>query len=266
MLMKLLKYEYRATARFLLPLFLGVLFVIMLNAVLLRIGQLIPNAADGSAYTAVNVILSILSILGFWAILVISFISGIQRFYTMLGTRGYLMFSLPVTANQLIASKLICSVSWFIAALLLGNVFFRMLVMPVQDDPVITSLSAESWLIVFFICLDLLIMLCTAFLYFYFCIALGGQWPQNRLLATVICYFVLTFVIQILAVLSMVALVFVSLTTPDTAAATSSFITSLSPEQTAILIMLGITLFFVFVSVILWLLIRYLLTKKLNLA
>lgn len=266
MLIKLLKYEYRATAKLLLPLYLGVLFVIMLNAILLRISHGIPALAGSSLYSTITIILGIISLLGFWATLVISFISGVQRFYGLLGTRGYLMFSLPVTVDQLIASKLICSVSWFIAALLLGNVFFRMLAMSVPDDQVITSLTAESWPIVVFLCIDLLIMLCAAFLYFYFCIALGGQWPQNRLLATVVCYFVLSFVVQIAAVLSMVALVFVSVAIPSPAVTTASSTIMLSPYQSAILIMSCIALFFIGASVILWLLIRYFLTKKLNLA
>lgn len=266
MLIKLLKYEYRATAKLLLPLFLGVLFVIMLNTVLLRVGQLIPNASDGSAYTAVTVILSILSILGFWAVLVVSFISGIQRFYTMLGTQGYLMFSLPVTANQLIASKLICSVSWMIAAILLGNVFFRMLALPANEGELVVSSSADAWLTIFCLCLSFLVMICAAFLYFYFCIALGGQWPQNRLLATVITYFGVTLAVQIVAALGMVALVFVSFAMPDISTTTSSFLVELTPEQSAALFILGITLFFFIACVILWILIRYLLTKKLNLA
>ena len=133
MLTKLLKYEYRATARFLLPLYLGVLFLIMLNVIFMRLGNSFAAFSGTPLYTAGIAILTVLCVLGFWAIFVISLVIAVQRFYGLLGMRGYLMFSLPVTADQLIASKLICSVSWFFAALLLGNVFFRMLDLPVTD-------------------------------------------------------------------------------------------------------------------------------------
>lgn len=186
MLTKLLKYEYRATARFLLPLYLGVLFLIMLNVIFMRLGNSFAALSGTSLYTAGIAILTVLCVLGFWAIFVISLVIAVQRFYGLLGMRGYLMFSLPVTADQLIASKLICSVSWFFAALLLGNVFFRMLDLPVTAGDMIIAPTFESWFSFFLLCVALLAMLCCAFLFFYFCIALGGQWPQNRLLATVV--------------------------------------------------------------------------------
>lgn len=55
MLSKLLKYEYRATAKILLPLYLGVLFVIMLNVLVFRIGTLYPVLGSGTPYTVIQV-------------------------------------------------------------------------------------------------------------------------------------------------------------------------------------------------------------------
>lgn len=268
MLTKLLKYEYRATARFLLPLYLGVLFLIMLNVLFMRLGNFIAAFSESFLYTAGTAVLTVICVLGFWAIFVISLVMAVQRFYGLLGVRGYLMFSLPVTADQLIASKLICSVSWFFAALLLGNVFFRMLSLTIAEGDIIIAPNAESWLSFFLLCIALLAMLCCAFLFFYFCIALGGQWPQNRLLATVICYFVITFVLQILMMVIMFSIGCIAFLLPDQTMvnASTTFFSQLTSEQIVNLFTLFFILLFVAGDVILWLLTRHYLTKKLNLA
>ena len=268
MLTKLLKYEYRATARFLLPLYLGVLFLIMLNVLFMRLGSSVAAFSGTSLYTAGTAILTVICVLGFWAIFVISLVISVQRFYGLLGMRGYLMFSLPVTANQLIASKLICSVSWFFAALLLGNVFFRMLSLSTTEGDIIIAPNAESGLSFFLLCVALLTMLCCVFLFFYFCIALGGQWPQNRLLATIVCYFVITFALQLLMTVIMFAIAFLLSSVPDQSAidTASGFFSHLTDGQIINLFILFFTLLFAAGGAILWLLTRHYLTKKLNLA
>lgn len=267
MLSKLLKYEYRATARFLLPLYLGVLFVIMVNALFLRIGDFFPVFSSKDTYTLILALLLIVSVLGFFAVVIAGFVMGIQRFYGLLGTRGYLMFSLPVTANQLIASKLICSATWMIGAFLLGCVFLRMTAFPIAEDDLVVVADTSG---VTFFCLSiaLLAMVCCAILFFYFCIALGGQWPQNRLLATILCYFIITIVLQIVLFFAAIVLALVLLQNMDTSAGitTLSFFSSLTPYQAVSVIALCFTLFFVIVSAILWVLTRYFLTRRLNLA
>lgn len=264
MLSKLLKYEYRATARFLLPLYLGVLFVIMVNALFLRMGDFFPAFASGDSYSLILALLLIACVLGFLAVVIAGFVTGIQRFYGLLGTRGYLMFSLPVTANQLIASKLICATSWMIGAFLLGCVFLRMMAFPFGEENLVV-IAPNSGVALFCHCLALLAMLCCSILFFYFCIALGGQWPQNRLIATILCYFVITFVLQIVLFFAMIALALIALNTPA-GVTVSSFFSSLSPYQAISVVACCMTLFFAAACAILWVLTRYYLTKKLNLA
>ena len=45
-----------------------------------------------------------------------------------------------------------------------------------------------------------------AYLYFYLCIGIGAHWPQHRLAASVIVYFVLSFILQVLLLLGLVVL------------------------------------------------------------
>ena len=76
MLRKLLKQEFRATARVMLPLYL-VTFVLVLAALIQAVLRFRSN---------------------------------------LLGDEGYVMFTLPVSTHQLVWAKLITSVVWFLGA------------------------------------------------------------------------------------------------------------------------------------------------------
>lgn len=115
MLRKLLKHEFRATGRIMLPLYL-VLLVTALGS----------NLATRGMFDDLPGILRILRgliIVAFGCaiggVLVMSFVLMIQRFYkNLLQDEGYLMFTLPVSVHQHIWSKLIVSVVWFVATVL----------------------------------------------------------------------------------------------------------------------------------------------------
>lgn len=115
MLRKLIKYEWRSVARQLIPLYLGVLGLALVNhflwmpsfasrsdnALLSMSAALsdalggVPAFAIGMAYFAVCV-----------ALCIVTCILIIQRFYKgLLGEEGYLMFTLPAKTWQLIAAK-----------------------------------------------------------------------------------------------------------------------------------------------------------------
>ena len=120
MLGKLLKYEMKASARTLVPLYIGTLVVAAICSiqVALTFGQ--PNNADvwmsvGTFRTSSNVA-GFLFLLFFGlcvAITVLTIMTVIQRFNTsLIGNEGYLMFTLPVTHAQLLSSKLIGAMLW----------------------------------------------------------------------------------------------------------------------------------------------------------
>lgn len=115
MLRKLLKHEFRATGRVMLPLYL-VLLVTALGS----------NLAGRRMVGSQSDVLSILGVLivtafgiAIFGVLLMSFVLMIQRFYkNLLQDEGYLMFTLPVSVHQHIWSKLIVSVVWFAATIL----------------------------------------------------------------------------------------------------------------------------------------------------
>jgi hypothetical protein len=108
MLGKLMKYEFKATARIFLPLYGALLAVSILNRLFINWEASTPSIIGG-------VLAGMMAV----AIGVVTFILMLQRFNSnLLGSEGYLMFTLPVKADALILSKLLVSAAWFIISFL----------------------------------------------------------------------------------------------------------------------------------------------------
>ncbi len=117
MLGKLIKYEYKATARTFIPIYIALLLVAVINRVF-RMGAI--DVAWG---------ISTLALVGlFIALGVLTIIVIVQRFNkNLLGDEGYLMFTLPVTSVQLIVSKLVISIVWTIISSIVACATFLIL-------------------------------------------------------------------------------------------------------------------------------------------
>lgn len=112
MLRKLLKHEFRATGRIMLPLF-GILLLASVGANLSIRGL---ADSDNTLLRTLGVILIMLFIIAIAAVGIISFVLMINRFYkNLLQDEGYVMMTLPVSIHQQIWSKLIVSTVWFAA-------------------------------------------------------------------------------------------------------------------------------------------------------
>lgn len=107
MLRKLLKYEIKASARKFLPLYGAILFFSLIFNLNM---QFIKN----DTFTGISAI--VLASL-FIALGVITLMTIIGRFKdNLLSDEGYLMFTLPVSAEKLVLSKVLNSVFWLIAS------------------------------------------------------------------------------------------------------------------------------------------------------
>lgn len=111
MLRKLLKHEFRATARIMGPLFLIVLVLALTANLSLRFllngDQFIPNLLGGLLLFAFGT--------GMAALAIMSVVLMVNRFRTnLMGDEGYVMFTLPTSGHQLIWSKIMVSTVWFI--------------------------------------------------------------------------------------------------------------------------------------------------------
>lgn len=133
MLGKLLKFEMKASARTLLPLYIGTLLAALVcgifTATQIRQTNEIQQAViDGTSITLTGSTVSNLdTALGFTMILVFAFcvavtvltiMSVVQRFNNgIAGNEGYLMFTLPVKHETLLASKLLGALLWTLASI-----------------------------------------------------------------------------------------------------------------------------------------------------
>lgn len=111
MLGKLLKQDFRATARIMLPLYAAVPVLGLFTNLITRLCE----NQNGFLIRAIGALMSFVFSLSLIAAVVTTVVLMILRFYRNLMTdEGYLMFTLPVSTTELIFSKLIVSVVWFL--------------------------------------------------------------------------------------------------------------------------------------------------------
>lgn len=211
MLRKLMKHEFRATAKILVPLFAAVIAMLggaqaIFLVIRLSIGrQELPGAHP--LVTGLAVLLCVLSFLALIVLLAVLVVVAVQRFYqNLLGDEGYVMFTLPATPAQQILSKLLVSLIWSLAgltvcALAAGLVLWDLSAVRVANVSAIPDIFRTETgmnLSIFIVGLVIFILLAFAntYLNFYLCIAIGGQWPQNRLLASAAAYLILNMALQ----------------------------------------------------------------------
>lgn len=117
MLKKLLKYEFQATARYFLPLYLLIIVLALLTRLTMSItiesNQLLKNLLVDLP----SVLMAFAYGAGLLSIGLVTLLLVVQRFYSnLLGREGYLMFTLPVTPVKLLWSKLLAALVWGIAS------------------------------------------------------------------------------------------------------------------------------------------------------
>lgn len=208
MLIKLMKHEFRATARIMGPLYL-VLLVTALGANFSARGILSTQYRFLDFLGALLVLAFVAAIIG---VCVICFFLMIQRFYkNLLGDEGYLMFTLPASVHQHVWSKLIVSSAWFIltgVAVILSFVvvgfnisflteFVDVMVRLFQQLTAYYALNGTA------ILLELLLLAfvgCVAFcLQFYAALAVGHGFSSHKMLLSVVFFFAFQFAIQIVS-------------------------------------------------------------------
>ncbi len=208
MLRKLLKHEFRATARIMLPLYL----ILLATA---AGSNLSARWMVGSRLESLSV-LGVLIIMAFGiaiaAVFIVAFIMMIQRFYkNLLQDEGYLMFTLPVSVHQHVWSKLIVSAVWFVATFfaviaaglivaadvsfleeffgLFGEFFRGLRLLKISEAVNGTVILAEFFILVF-------LSLMAFSLQFYAALAAGHSRPNHKMVWSVGCFFGFQAVLQ----------------------------------------------------------------------
>ena len=140
MLTKLLKYEFKATART----YGGIYLALLAAAGLIGFSLRGDRAAAQSHVFEIGVTIYSLLVM---ALVIVTIVTVIQRFTkNLLGREGYLMHTLPVTETQLILSKLLNSMVWVLCSGLVGVVCITVMVsIGVLDAEVLGTLSWDRW-------------------------------------------------------------------------------------------------------------------------
>ena len=148
MLVKLLKYEMKASARTLVPLYIGTLVVALVCSI--QMALFVAENRNGftmrvGSFQTDNMLTWILFLMFFAlciSITVLTVVTVIQRFNTsLIGDEGYLMFTLPVTHTQLLSCKLIGALLWSIIG---GFVMFLSLLL-ISASVLVINVDAIYW-------------------------------------------------------------------------------------------------------------------------
>ena len=125
MLRKLIKYEFRATARVMLPLYL----VTIVLALLTRGASLWLELATADMTMGESILgflaglVAVAFVLALLATFIVAVVLAVFRFRkNLLTDEGYVMFTLPVSPHSLVCSKLIVSTVWFLGAVVIDVV------------------------------------------------------------------------------------------------------------------------------------------------
>lgn len=264
MLTKLLQYEGKTTARVLLPIGGGVAVFSLMTGIMnfLLDRPNMPNLVDG--LRGLVVVVAVLALM--FSIAACIFVN-IQHFYKLLGEQGYLMFSLPVPVWQHIAAKLICAILWGVACvpyLILCSALMSLDFSWVSVIGELFQIDLSQVPTVLLVLLMLLAAAACGFLHIYLCCVVGAQFSQQRLLATIISYFVLGFVDQMAGTVLMVLLV-------NTAAESYTLMTwsqAFFQDGTGFMnmVLVIILALLVLFSALLWAIVQWFMTRRLNLA
>ncbi|MGM9578588.1 MAG: hypothetical protein ACI3VS_04295 [Evtepia sp.] len=215
MLRKLMKHEFRATARLMLPLYLAALVLALLS----RLGDLATQHVPAVGVDILDLLYGIITV-GFAAALiavpVVAFILMIHRFRSnLLADEGYVMFTLPVSTHQLVWSKLLVSLVWFVGAVVVDclavivlaadRAFFRnfreilsnVLNNLTQPDQALLGHAVGYTAEFILLCLVGCILCC---LIFYAPLAIGHSFDRRKMLLSVVFFFVIQVAMEIITV------------------------------------------------------------------
>ncbi|WP_026478661.1 hypothetical protein [Alkaliphilus transvaalensis] len=262
MLNKLLRWEFKATARLLIPLYLTLLLFSLINRIINPF-----NLIQTSNNFSLQIFISYITIVAYFSLVVgtvaMTLVIMIQRFYkSLLGDEGYLMFTLPTTTWKHIISKLLVAVVWVIGSMV--TTITSIIIISGADNigqQLIELINGVKEILgvagIFTLPFMMLLMITTAVLMIYAAISLGHMFSRHKLIASFAMYGVLYLFSQILIVISIVIF------------SNSFFATLINSTETTPDIFRKLSIFYIIfatlLSTVYFTLTNTLLTKKLNL-
>lgn len=206
MLKKLLKYEFKATART-----YGGMYLALLAASVLFGGSVRRwNGTNSDTYSTLVGLLSLVYTAVIIGTVVVTIMTIVQRFYrNLLGREGYLMHTLPVTEAQLVGSKLISGTVWSVCSIFAAGLSFGILAILMMAEidlldqlPWMLSQLREAfarydmvfWEMMLFSGLVCFVRMVSAIACIYAACMVGHQFKNHPALAGILSFFVMQYV------------------------------------------------------------------------
>lgn len=213
MLGKLIKYEFKATGRFMVLMY-G-LFIALSAIISLGVGNNLDRAfseiSDNFGFGSLIITLFVSLIVILFVIMNVVVISGmffysIKRFKdNLLGDEGYLMHTLPVKARDHIFSKCIVSVIWTFASFLVVALGYFILLLGISETDIIKitaqilsqidlgfNYTAQLLLIFLEIFICFTVILINVYMHIYTSMAMGFSQNEHRVAKSIGAYILIS--------------------------------------------------------------------------
>lgn len=275
MVRKLIKYDFMSYLRILLPVQLILIGIALINRIIqLFEPPLAENGAGSSSiYSSIFTSSLVLYIISIAVCLLITVIISVVRFYQgMYSSEGYLNHTLPVTAAQHIWAKLLTSMLFSVGSLF--AVFLSFMVITLGDvnievfkagfyvlDKAFNSYGANIALYIIEGVVLLLLSVTAMYLKLYCCLSVGQLAKKRKILLAFGVYFGIYVVKQIIATV-FIATVAVNYELMERI---GEWISDNGIAFIHILLC-GAIVFYAVLSLVYFLINKYLMSKKLNLA
>ncbi len=210
MLGKLIKHEFRATGRVMLPMLAALAAISLLAGPIM---ELITRNVNARFVRSVSTLLIVATAALMFAVCIAAFVLMIQRFYKSLFTdEGYISMTLPVSPEAHIFAKLVVSTVWFAADCIICILALLTLSGSNTDIGLFNSLfdvindiaeyigAGNIVLYAFEALLAATLVSFVSCLRFYLAISAGCSFSDHKILLSVVFYFVIGAVIDALQI------------------------------------------------------------------
>ena len=204
MLGRLIKYEFKAGSRMFLLLYAALLLVSIINSILTYVGGGINQ--DNLVMSSIQSIFMVGYVILIIAVAIATLVLIIMRFYkNLLGDEGYLMFTLPVSTDSQILSKLITSIIWTVLSALVMIISIFVITAKYDSPQAVLNffdrvssagVNVPYWVTMAII--SFLIYMVTIIMMFYASMAIGSNLTKNRLLGSFLGYVIIYIVSQVI--------------------------------------------------------------------
>ncbi|HFU3799736.1 TPA: ABC transporter permease [Streptococcus suis] len=212
MFKKLLKYEFQSVGKWYLGIYAGTLalsailgFWLQALSIRTQAGSTEPGGAEmvlfGSSFLTFGILIAALGLSTFFMV--------INRFRkNVYGRQGYLTMTLPVSSHQIILSKLLASLVWYLLAgitiLLSIGIVLAVLMLGTEEfmiPELQTVIQELDWSVLIAHLFYALIESTMGILLIYFSISVGQLFKDHRLLFAILTYIGISIVVGVFGTL-----------------------------------------------------------------